>query len=519
MASIFGNKDRLVIPGWRSFKKTLALGELGEIRMPPKLSQQKPISLEEYIKAWKNSETIAHAGDLLSAAFVNNQVSDPEVIRAAQYSLKKSPESPSPQRSLADHILKNFQPHTGFKKIETAQLENFQSMVKPELIRSLIHNAKRLISKFPYNPIFYVELARYYSILGQGEKAMHAMRVALNLGSTNRFILRSASRLFAHEDQLEFVHDVIRKSPLVLSDPWVTSTEIALAMLRGRTSKYIKKGVELLESKNYDPFSTAELASSLGTVELLNGTLKKSRNFFKSSLQKPNDNSLAQVNWALSVEKSINLDTSNINVQNQYEAQAMESFSRNDFHESLENAFKWFLDMPFARRPVMLAAHISGSILDDQKTCQAFLRTGLISHPNNPQLINNLAYSLLLENQHEEALRLIETITNESEIGNETLICLTATRGLVAYKKGLPDLGRTYYLEAIEKSKALQNYYYNWLAVLNFAREELHVKSEHVDKIMESVEQIPENTAHADVNKLKSEVLELHAKAKQVSKI
>jgi len=53
---------------------------------------------------------------------------------------------------------------------------------------------------------------------------------------------------------------------------------------------------------------------------------------------------------------------------------------------------------------------------------------------------------------------------------------------------------------------------------LNYAREEILVKSNDIETIMETVARIPDNTSAGDVNKLKQEVVELHAKTKVAAK-
>lgn len=83
MANIFENKDRRVIPNWRSFKKTAVLGELdnniGRVNKQPIRSL---ISIDEYIEDWSHNKTIPHAGDLLSSAIVNGIASNEHVLEA-----------------------------------------------------------------------------------------------------------------------------------------------------------------------------------------------------------------------------------------------------------------------------------------------------------------------------------------------------------------------------------------------------------------------------------------------------
>ena len=66
----------------------------------------------------------------------------------------------------------------------------------------------------------------------------------------------------------------------------------------------------------------------------------------------------------------------------------------------------------------------------------------------------------------------------------------------------------------MEQSKSISNEYYNWLALLNYTREEIMIDSEHVDGLIELVGKIPDSSNDADVKNLKKEVLERYAKAR-----
>jgi len=518
VANIFENKDRRVIPNWRSFKKTAALGELNNIGIEPKKPISTIITIEDYIEDWKNHKTIPHAGDLLSSAIVNGISDNPQVLEAAEFILARDASTTPSQISLAKlFVVKDEKPLTA--KLEKITIEKFSALVDPKLIWNKIKEIKASITLYPYNPISYIELSRQYSIVGQEEKALRAMRIALNLSSENRFMLRCASRLFAHYEDIEFAHNILRKSRLAGIDPWVTSAEISLATLRGRSSRFMKKGLDLVNSNDYLPSSISELASAIGTVELIEGNLKKSRQFFKKSLISPNDNALAQIEWASSKEASLKIDVNNYHVTHNFEAQALEYFHTNQLTECLDSTFRWFLDMPFSKRPVMLGSHIANALLNDQEKSRDFLKAGLISHPNDAQIINNLVYSLALENKLDDAKMFMAKLAdNPVGAGDITKICLTATRGLLCFRSGVPEMGRAYYLEAIEKSKEIKNQYFNWLAILNYAREEILVKSEDIESIMETVGRIPDNTSATDVNKLKKEVVELYNKSKLTSK-
>ena len=125
---------------------------------------------------------------------------------------------------------------------------------------------------------------------------------------SNRFILRSAVRLYVHLDEPDTAHRVLSDSASTPVDPWLVAAEIAVCTLLGRRSRLIKRGRDMLISGHHSTRDTAELASALGTIELEADASKRARRLFGSSLDDPTDNAVAQAVWAtrtLKISKSI----------------------------------------------------------------------------------------------------------------------------------------------------------------------------------------------------------------------
>jgi hypothetical protein len=129
----------------------------------------------------------------------------------------------------------------------------------------------------------------------------------------------------AHFGDIEAAHDILRKNSATKYDPWLLASEIAFATVRNKTSNFMKTGGEMISSKNSSPFSISELASSISTVELLNGKRKKSRDLLESALISPNDNSLAQIEWINNKEDFFELDIKRFKVDNNFEALTLDS--------------------------------------------------------------------------------------------------------------------------------------------------------------------------------------------------
>jgi len=513
LANFIDLKDRRVVPNWRSFGTTTILGELNSFQIDRPYALLEP-HIDEYIIDWKLNKTTIHAADLLSAAIVNNKKEDSAVTEAALFILNNPEKATFSQIDLAKSIINRKDEIDILSEFEQINLNNIDGLIDRGPIVEKIRSLKYSLNQYAYNPIQLVELSRYYSILGQENKAIMAMRIALHLAPDNRFVLRSATRLFLHyqteeNNYIEFIHDILRNSAVTAYDPWLTSAEISVATVRDRNSKFIKKGIELINSKNIAPFNFTELASSIGTVELLNGSTKKSRDFFNKSLIRPNDNSLAQIEWATTADNQLNINTQGVKVEMDFEATALDNYRKENFNEALVSALRWFADMPFSKRPILFASNLASTVMKDQPKAIAFLSEGLKSHPNDPILINNLAYSLALENKTKEAFEALDRLKGAHINSDTTRICLTATMGLAYFRQGFSDLGRKYYLDAIEETKHLNYRELNWVAILNYAREELLADTDEVEHIYAIIDKIPKNYSDIEIRTLRNDVEDL----------
>lgn len=505
MANFFELKDRRVLPNWRSFISTVMNGELNNLKSDSKVEKRKNLSIDDYLLAWKQETSIPIASDLISAAFTNGFKRIPEIEEAAKFILSNKEKSTESQRALASFFISDFQPKTR----EMNANGNRGQLISLDKQWELISNFKKKIHKYNFNPIFYVDLSRLYSILGNEEKAIRNMRIALQLSQENRFVLRAAARLFSHFGRVDFIHDIIRKSDIVRNDPWITSTEIALTTIIGRRSKFVKIGRKMIDSSNFSPFDLTELAASIGTLEFINGNRKKSKKLFKTALKLPNDNSLAQTEWIISKDRLFEFNPADYEVDNKHEALALDNYFSHKWDEALNQCVTWYCDIPFSKRPIILGSNIATIFLNNSPIGRKILQAGLISHPNDAQIINNLSYSFALEDKIKEAEDQMNRIKKTSLINETTRICLTATQGLISFRKGEITKGRELYLKAIAESKKIGNEYYNWSAILNYAREEIKAGLSKFEFVKELLGKIPDNTKYPEVNKLKENVIEL----------
>ena len=341
------------------------------------------------------------------------------------------------------------------------------------------------------------------------------MKHAVQLSHNNRFVIRSATRLFTHYGELDLAEYVLRHCEMLRKDPWLLSAEVSVNTLKGKVSNLLKRGIEIIDSNNYSPFSTTELAASIATVHLLAGDRKKSRKMFAKSLVSPNDNSIAQIEWVLNSKDKNLFDKNVINIETQhnYEAMAINNFYNNNLIAALNNACQWFCDMPFSKRPVMMGSCIA-DLLNNRNLAITFLKKGLISNTSDCQLLNNIAYYYALENNLEEATKYIERIDNKL-VGELDRICITATKGLIKFREKDFEGGRELYLRAIDSTTLLRNKGLNYIAILNYTREEIIANSPYIELAMNLVNEMKDiDNMSIDIKKLHAEVVELYNKYK-----
>ena len=70
-------------------------------------------------------------------------------------------------------------------------------------------------------------------------------------------------------------------------------------------------------------------------------------------------------------------------------------------------------------------------------------------------------------------------------------------------------------MEAIEESKRINNRELNWIAILNYAREEIFADSEYIEGLMQAVEEIVPSEGEKDIAALKEDLITTYSNYKQ----
>ena len=227
----------------------------------------------------------------------------------------------------------------------------------------------------------------------------------------------------------------------------------------------------LLKSGNFNDFDLSELRSAIATVQLFDGKVRNSRKLFRHSLINPNNNSIAQAEWASNKYNLFDVNPEMFNVNNNFEAIFYDSVEHEKWQKSFENSLLWYLDTPYSTDPVIQGAHIASTFLDDFDKASTLLKYGLHNNPKDALLINNLAYCQVKNKDTLSAIATINKIKhlNPNSLPNSTRLCIVATTGLIALAQGNFERGIHMYDETISLAKKLNDKSLENLATVNLA--------------------------------------------------
>ena len=203
---------------------------------------------------------LGYAADVVGTAVTLGR--GEEVVDAARFLLRRGLDLSPWLRQLAERVL-------GTPK-RTENILNSEALNKQSLYEQ-IRLLRRILREEARDPISWVELSRFYAILGLGDQAGRSMTVALELARDNRFVVRAASRLWVHLGDYDRAHDIVVRADRTRSDPWLLAAEIAIGSIDGRFPRYFKQARRLLAGELFSPMHISELASALATLELSSG--------------------------------------------------------------------------------------------------------------------------------------------------------------------------------------------------------------------------------------------------------
>jgi len=474
-------KDRQVIPRWHTYPLARWLGVTKFHAIGPK-KRSLDEDYGERVRAWQEMGKISHASDLVGNALVLNNFDDQIATEAAEFILRNRPHATEPLIEVT----------TTFLRLARNEPFPLPDIILPEDTKKFhiaIANIKKRTREYPRNPILWMDLAFYYSTLGQNKAADNAVKVALSLNKENRYLLRSSSRFYIHNKTPDKALSFLRKSSVGQHDPWLLAAEIAISDILSSPSKRHKTAKDLVVSHSIPQYHLSELASVLGTIELKNGSWKRGKKLFAFALEDPTENVVAQAIFLNSLLGDPIIILRPEHLPDSYEAQTRVRFQKGDFQGSLEAAKKWFAYQPFSSRPAVAASYIASVALGRFEEASRIAKMGQAASPDEFMLKNNRAFSLASLGKTEEAKKVLETVF-ESKLPEPEKNVLAATRGVIEFREGNFEQGRKYYKTAIDSFKRHKDMRAEAVAKFFWAREEKIIKSPEAMGLMEEAEKL-----------------------------
>lgn len=312
--------------------------------------------------------------------------------------------------------------------------------------RQFIHEARRVLMTDFDNPILLIDVAWAMTASGSSEAAERFVRTALALAPQNRFVVRSAVRYFLHRGMRDRAHSILLRSTLLHGDPWIQASEIAVATVLGKTSKLVKAADRHLESMKVLPASVSELSSAVATVHLNAGSDKKAKRLFSRSLIRPNDNVVAQAEWA-SRKLGLVVPEAALNVRLSFEANSAHSYRNLDIDNAIEQAKFWKEDEPFASRPVGWLGHLF-AINDDFERASEYYQAVLdLEKDHDTGDLLNQNFSRIETGALEQAAQQLMRLSRADDASYHRPQIL-ANAGALAYASGEISSGRELYERA-----------------------------------------------------------------------
>lgn len=329
--------------------------------------------------------------------------------------------------------------------------------------RARIRGVKQRVAKFPRDAYAWIDQARLYTILGQYRKARRAVLIALNLAPSDRIVVRSAVRFFAHHQEWEDALYYAKRAYAANADPMILGPLLSIGTQLDKLPVRLRSASDSALKAN-DGFLFSEVLAAVGTFELLNGADKRSKKFFKRAWKDPAKAVVSQSQWVLREHLPGLAREQDIDFRQSAEAMSWLRFAVLDFEAAMTRAHEWVLEEPYSR-----AAHLhtsnTATLIDDFKTAVAAAERGLQANPGDLVLLNNLAFARLRSGDAAGGATAFEPV--KAVLDDPKRVVEMATYGLLQMRLGDHAGGIAAYETAIARANQLADPKTALRAVLN----------------------------------------------------
>ena len=453
---------RRVVPRWRSSWVTATTPEAKSNRIGTSIDFEPTLRAAE--GEFRVKSSVPLAAELM---YVASSANNAELAKqAAQVILEN-------ERQITSTSLVN-----SAKRIVNAHTQEEVDASSSDFIRG----ARTLLIQDYNNPILLIDVAHAMTANSRAASAERFIRSALQLAPTNRFVLRSAVRYFLHVGKHDHAHLLLLKSPLLSRDPWIQASEIAVASVLGKTSKLVKSLDRSLQDTSVLASNYSELGSAIATVHLNAGAEKKAKKLFTRSLANPNDNSVAQAEWA-SQRLSLVVTEHALGVPLSFEANSGHSYRALNISDAISQGVRWMADEPFASRPAGWLGYLHSIDDDFQKAAEFHQMVLKLEGENSVADLLNLNFSRIETGALEVAAEQLMVLSRAKDIAEHSTHLL-ANAGALSYANGDFESGRELYQRAISYAKAKSETNTEGLVRAFFARAAVKYGDPHRDAVV-----------------------------------
>ncbi len=327
-------KNRQIIPRWYPFEYARSMGEINGTGTLIKSADTESLIYKLKEIEWEASYQLPLAVDFVTTALILNDFDNEKAKKAATYIISNKKFLSNLAIEATETFLRNGK--------QLSSLEFDLPATKNHVhIHNKIAHLKKCVRAYPVNPIPWADMAFYYSIINQIEKAHKCVTTALNLAHENRFVLRSIARFFLHIKEPDRALYHLRNAEITWRDPWLLATEISISEAFKLKPKTIREAKSIAASSDSSPRDLTELYGALGTLEANSGETKKAKRMFLSSLEDPNENAFAQAEWIAS-KIGLNVDRKFYpEIDALFEADARLYLRDGDFKKSFDGGSDW----------------------------------------------------------------------------------------------------------------------------------------------------------------------------------
>jgi tetratricopeptide (TPR) repeat protein len=315
-----------------------------------------------------------------------------------------------------------------------------------------IRKHRQLLAENPRNAIRWAELARLYTIKRNTYRAVRAIRTALQLSPSDRYVVRSALRLFIHLQDDEQLLSVCGEDIASITDPWIKGVSISALLIAGKAPKR-----KIIPNARVFPkeaiFDYSEYLSACGMLEIHFGKGNQAKQLFTGSWADPSGNVTTHAEWVTRTHfPGLRSEISHFK-QPTPEAKAGVAFSQGLWGRMNEAVVDWRLQEPFSKRPLRFLANAENVQAHFDKTLAIISEAERLGALDYGMAISKI-YALLCTGRLDEARSILCMIPVPDE-GSASRCVLIANWALLELLLGETKTGLDLYSRAEREGSLL----------------------------------------------------------------